>query len=134
MFGMGVKKSEHKENLDRVTAVFTTNMGDFEAELYAKEAPEREEGVIMPGRRNSSLKDPKLYEELRDDGASKQKAARISNAAAKTSKASVGRKGGTSGPYDDWTLADLRKRAKELGMTGYSSLTKPKLISKLRNS
>jgi len=35
----------------------------------------------MPGRRNSSLKDPKLYEELREDGASKEKAARISNAA-----------------------------------------------------
>lgn len=37
----------------------------------------------MPGRRNASVKDPELYEELRDDGASKQKAARISNAAAK---------------------------------------------------
>ena len=36
----------------------------------------------MPGRKNSSLKDPELYEELREDGASKEKAARISNAAA----------------------------------------------------
>jgi hypothetical protein len=75
-----------------------------------------------------------MYEELRDDGASKQKAARISNAAAKTSKSAVGRKGGKSGSYDDWTVADLRKRAKDLGMTGYSSLPKAKLVSKLRNS
>lgn len=37
---MGFTKSEHKENLDRVTAVFTTNMGVFEAELFAKECPE----------------------------------------------------------------------------------------------
>ena len=38
----------------------------------------------MPrGRGSASLKDPELYEELRDDGASKEKAARISNAAAK---------------------------------------------------
>jgi hypothetical protein len=30
---------------------------------------------IMPGKKNASLKDPKLYEELRDEGASKEKAA-----------------------------------------------------------
>lgn len=41
MFGFGsVKKSDYKENLDRVTAVFETNEGTFEAELYAKECPE----------------------------------------------------------------------------------------------
>ena len=40
------------------------------------------EGVPMPGGRGSSLKDPDMYEELRKDGASKEKAARISNAAA----------------------------------------------------
>ncbi|MFW8744970.1 DUF7218 family protein, partial [Mesorhizobium japonicum] len=32
----------------------------------------------MPGRRTSSLKDPTLYEELREKGDSKEKAARIS--------------------------------------------------------
>ena len=38
----------------------------------------------MPQNRTpNSLKDPRLYEELRKDGASKQKAARISNAAAR---------------------------------------------------
>ena len=37
---MSYRKSDHKENLDRVTAVFQTNLGDFEAELYAKECPE----------------------------------------------------------------------------------------------
>ena len=37
MFGSSVKKSDYKEKLDRVTAVFTTNMGEFEAELFAKD-------------------------------------------------------------------------------------------------
>jgi hypothetical protein len=88
----------------------------------------------MPGNRENSLKDSELYEKLRDEGSSKQKAARISNAAAKRGRSAVGRRGGTSGDYEDWTVDELRGKAKELGMSGYSSLTKSKLISKLRNS
>ena len=87
----------------------------------------------MPGRRNTSLKDPKLYEELREDGASKEKAARISNAAASRGRSAVGRKGGKSGDYEDWTVEQLRRRAKELGITGYSGKRKSELISALRN-
>lgn len=34
------KKCDYKENLDRLTAVFETSMGDFEIELFAKECPE----------------------------------------------------------------------------------------------
>ncbi|WP_435747137.1 DUF7218 family protein [Microbacterium sp. PMB16] len=87
----------------------------------------------MPSRRNNSLKDPELYEELRDDGASKEKAARISNAAARDGREAVGRRGGESGDYDDWTVPELKKRAKELGLTGYSKKRKSELISALRN-
>ena len=83
---------------------------------------------------NPSLKDPELYDKLVDEGNSKQKAARISNAAAKKGRSAVGRKGGTSGDYDDWTVDELRGRAKEIGLTGYSKLTKAKLIDALRNS
>lgn len=88
----------------------------------------------MPGNRNNSLKDPELYEELRKEGDSKQKAARISNAAAARGRSSVGRKGGKAGDYDDWTVAHLRSRAKELGISGYSGKKKSELISMLRNS
>lgn len=88
----------------------------------------------MPRESNPSLKDPELYEELRKDGASKQKAARISNAAAQSGRSAVGRKGGESGSYEDWTVAELRKRAKELGLTGYSRKRKADLVSELRNS
>src|ERR1700761_974063 len=82
---------------------------------------------------NSSIKNEKMYEDLRKEGNSKEKAARISNAAAARGKKSVGRKGGKAGSYDDWTVADLKKRAKELGVTGYSALTKDKLVATLRN-
>ena len=37
---MSNQKSEYKEEIDRATVVFETNMGTFEAELYAKECPE----------------------------------------------------------------------------------------------
>ena len=87
----------------------------------------------MPkGRGSNSLKDPELYEELRDDGASKEKAARISNAAARDGRAAVGRRGGESGDYDDWTVERLRKRAKEIGLSGYSGKRKAELIAMLR--
>jgi hypothetical protein len=82
---------------------------------------------------NASIKNEKMYEDLRREGNSKEKAARISNAAAARGKSSVGTKGGKSGSYADWTVAELKNRAKELGMSGYSGLSKDKLINKLRN-
>jgi Rho termination factor, N-terminal domain len=88
----------------------------------------------MPGRKNAHLKDPELYEELREEGASKQKAARISNAAAKEGRAAVGRRGGQSGSYEDWTVEELKHKAKDIGLSGYSRKRKAELISALRNS
>lgn len=80
-----------------------------------------------------SVKDPELYEELRDDGASKEKAARIANAAANSSRSDVGRKGGESGSYDDWTVDELQDRARELEIEGRSKMNKDELIDALRN-
>lgn len=84
-------------------------------------------------RNNPSLKNPDLYEDLRDDGASKEKAARISNAAAAEGESEVGRRGGEAGSYEDWTVDELTDRAKELGLTNYSEMTKDELINALRN-
>lgn len=89
--------------------------------------------MTMPRGRGSNLKNRELYEELRDDGASKEKAARISNAVANEGAEKVGRRGGKSGDYEDWTVGRLRARAKELGLRGYSGKRKADLISMLRN-
>jgi Rho termination factor, N-terminal domain len=80
-----------------------------------------------------SIKDDETYDALRDEGASKEKAARIANASARSSRSQVGRKGGRSPSYDEWSVADLRRRAGEIGIEGRSSMRKEELIEALRN-
>lgn len=79
------------------------------------------------------IKDRELYEALREDGASQEKAARIANAAAKTSREEVGRKGGKSESYEDWTVDELQERARELDIEGRSTMNKDELIKALRD-
>ena len=88
----------------------------------------------MPQNRTpNSLKDPELYEKLRDEGDSKEKSARIANAAANTSREEVGRKGGESGSYDDMTKDELMDRARKVGIDGRSDMNKDELIKALRD-
>ena len=82
----------------------------------------------------ASIGDDELYEKMRDQGASREKAARIANAAANTSRREVSSKGGQSGSYDESTVAQLRKRAAEVGISGRSTMKRAQLISALRNN
>lgn len=81
----------------------------------------------------SSIKDDETYEALREDGASKQKAARIANAQANDSQ-NPSEKGGEASPYEDWTKDELYDRAQELDISGRSEMNKDELIEALRNS
>ena len=77
-----------------------------------------------------SVKDDRQYERLRQQGESKQKAARIANTPRKQS----GKRGGSSPSYDDWSKDDLQKRAREIGIEGRSGMNKGELVKALRNS
>jgi hypothetical protein len=84
----------------------------------------------MPGRDHGpSIKDPEQYEKLREQGESKEKAARIAN----TPREQAGKRGGRSGSYEDWSKEDLEKRAAEIGIEGRSEMNKDELIEALRN-
>ncbi len=80
-----------------------------------------------------SVKDPEVYEALRDQGASKEKAARIANAAAARGRSQVGERGGGASDYEDRTVEELRRRAAELDIEGRSSMSKDELIDALRH-
>lgn len=78
-----------------------------------------------------SVKDDALYEKLREEGESKEKAARIANA--KAGGEDVSRKGGEGESFTDRTVDELRDRAGELGIEGRSEMNKNELIDALRN-
>ena len=78
------------------------------------------------------IKDDETYEALREEGASKEKAARIANARANPDQ-HPSEKGGKAPPYEEWTKDDLYDRAQELDVEGRSDMTKDELIAALRD-
>ena len=105
-----------------------------------------------PGPR---VKDRDLYERLRGAGVSRKIATRVANStaraahgtaraahgtariadsAARVSRKKAAKHGGTARSYDDWKVPDLRRRAKQVGITGRSAMTKKQLIKALRAS
>lgn len=88
----------------------------------------------MPGKKHGpSVKDSDQYEALRRKGMSKEKAARISNESAGSSRSKVGRRGGSARDYDERTKDQLLDRAREVGIEGRSKMSKRELVSALRN-
>ncbi|TPG55301.1 Rho termination factor N-terminal domain-containing protein [Sphingomonas glacialis] len=73
-----------------------------------------------------SVKDDTLYDDLRRDGASKGKAARIANAKA------AGTLDHRSTELEDRTKDDLMKEARRIGIAGRSKMTKAELAKAIR--
>ncbi|MFZ0489032.1 MAG: Rho termination factor N-terminal domain-containing protein [Salegentibacter sp.] len=81
----------------------------------------------MTKNHGPQIKNDEQYEELRDEGMSKNKAARIANTK------NSGKKGGKADQYEDRTKEELYKKAEEVGIEGRSKMDKKELIKALRN-
>lgn len=81
----------------------------------------------MAAKNNKRIKNQEQYEALREEGASKEKAARIANTP------DAGKKGGKASTYEDRTMEELVEKAKEIGIQGYSKMNKEELINALRD-
>ncbi|GAA0873477.1 Rho termination factor N-terminal domain-containing protein [Gangjinia marincola] len=75
-----------------------------------------------------SIKNEEQYEALRDQGYSKEKAARIANTP------NAGKKGGKATDYEERTKDELYEQAKKVGIDGRSTMNKQELIDALRNN
>lgn len=75
-----------------------------------------------------SIKNEDQYKALKDQGYSKEKAARIANTE------NAGKKGGKASNYEDRTKKELYQQAKRVGINGRSKMVKQELIKALRNN
>jgi hypothetical protein len=83
----------------------------------------------MGKKHGKTIKDDEQYEALRDEGMSKEKAARIAN----TGRKKAGHRGGKAPKYEDWSKEELYDKAKKIGIDGRSGMSKNQLIDSLRN-
>jgi hypothetical protein len=81
----------------------------------------------MPKDHGPQIKNDALYEKLRDEGASPEKAARIANAKANGSLDSGG------GRLEDRSKAELYDEAKAIGIEGRSTMDKDALVKAIRD-
>lgn len=81
----------------------------------------------MPNKRMNSIKDKDKYEALRDEGMSKQKAARIANSP------NASKHGGEAKNMEERSKQELMEQAKKIGLKGRSSMTKTQLVEALRH-
>ncbi len=85
---------------------------------------------MEPNKQGSNIpqiKNEEQYEALREEGMSKEKAARIANTP------NSGKKGGKASPYEERTKEDLYEQAQKIGIEGRSKMNKEQLIKALRN-
>ena len=86
----------------------------------------------MTKNHGNQIKNDDTYEELKEKGYSKEKAARIANAQANENQ-QPSKKGGEGSKYEDRSKDELYQKAQDVGIEGRSDMSKDELIDALRN-
>lgn len=82
----------------------------------------------MCAKKSERIMNRKQYDALRDEGMSKEKAARIANTP------NSGKKGGNAKPYEERSKKELYEQARKVGIEGRSTMNKKQLIDALRTN
>lgn len=80
----------------------------------------------------TTVKDKALYKRLRNLGVSVKESTRVANASARTSRKKTSQHGAAATSYADWKVPQLRRRAKQVGIKGRSTMNKKQLVKALR--
>src|SRR5690606_11609642 len=89
--------------------------------------------VSMAKHPGPTVKTDRQYEPMRDQGMSKEKAARVATATAGGSGNQATTRGGRAATSQAQTTDQLRTRARQVGSEGRSKMDKGELSSALRN-
>ena len=89
---------------------------------------------MVQKKAGTGVKNKALYKRLRNLGVSAKESARVANSAAKTSREKASQRGGSATSYANWKVPQLRRRAKQAGIKGRSTMNKKQLIKALRTS
>jgi hypothetical protein len=63
-----------------------------------------------------------------------KESARVANSGANTSRQKASQRGGAATSYANWKVPELRRRAKQVGIKGRSTMNKKQLIKALRTA
>jgi hypothetical protein len=87
---------------------------------------------MVTKKAGTGVKNKSLYKRLRNLGVSAKESARVSNMNVKTPSKKTSQRSGSAKSYADWTVTELRRRAKKVGITGRSTMNKKQLVKALR--
>jgi hypothetical protein len=89
---------------------------------------------MVAKKAGTGVKNKALYKRLRNLGVSTKESARVANMNAKTPSKKASQRGGAASSYADWKVPELRRRAKQAGVKGRSTMNKRQLVKALRGS
>jgi Rho termination factor-like protein len=102
---------------------------EVEANMVQKKA-----GTGVKNKAGTGVKNKALYKRLRNLGVSVKESTRVANSSAKASGKRASQPSGAASSFANLKVPELRRRAKQAGVKGRSTMNKKQLIKALRGA